>query len=135
MPALSPLLPWHVYKVEASENEYESLPLATSSTGDQRIYAVLRSLTEFCCFGAFAPMVWCVESERASPRRWQRMMVSLTDGAGPNFSDLIVASSVAEGTRDGWWRGDEEVIAVILAVDGYLFFVVMSPISRAQATL
>ena len=63
------------------------------------------------------------------------MMVSLTDGAGPNFSDLLVALLVAEGTRDGWWRGDEEVIAVVLVVDGCLFFAVMAPISRAQATL
>ena len=76
-----------------------------------------------------------MESERASPRRWQRMMVSLTDGTSPNFSDLLVALLVAEGTRDGWWRGDEEVIAVVLVVDGCLFFAVMAPISRAQATL
>jgi len=60
----------------------------------------------------------------------------LTDGAGPNFSDLLVALLVAEGTRDGWWRGDEEVIAVVLVVvDGCLFFAVMAPISRAQVTL
>ena len=77
-----------------------------------------------------------MESERASPRRWQRMIVSLTDGAGPNFSDLLVALLlVAKGTRDGWWRGDEEVIAVVLVVDARLFFAVMAPISRAQATL
>ena len=99
------------------------------------ILGVLRSLTEFCCFGAFAALVRCMESERASPRRWQRMIVSLTDGAGRNFSDLLVALLVAEGTRDGWWRGDEEVIAVVLVVDGCLFFAVMAPISRAQATL
>ena len=64
------------------------------------------------------------------------MMVSLTDGAGPNFSDLLVALLVAEGTRSGWWRGDEEVIAVVLAVDGCLFFAwVMAPISGTQVTL
>ena len=67
-------------------------------------------------------MVWCMESERARPIRRQRMMVSLTDGAGPNFSALLVALFVAGGTRDGWWRGDEEVIDVVLVVDGCLFF-------------
>ena len=42
--------------------------------------------------------------------------ISLTDGAGPNFSALLVALFVARRTRDGWWRGDEEVIAIILVV-------------------
>jgi len=52
------------------------------------------------------------------------------------FPPCLLPYLLPEGQGMAAWRGeDEEVIAVVLVVDGCLFFAVMAPISREQVTL